>query len=208
MTRKVLLISMVILLGLAAVAQEFPRAEMGLMYSYARFSPSSHYSPNMNLNGGGGALTINFHRYFGVKAELMGYGGSKATWTLPVGNTLAPNGATVTASGNLFTYLFGPQVRIPTPKVNPYLHFLFGGAHTSVFGNAVNALQTASAAPSGNAFAMAIGGGLDVPVTHKVAIRVGQFDYLMTRFNNEITGPDNQHNFRYSAGVVFRFGNP
>jgi len=209
MTRKVLVLGIAILMGLAAFAQEFPRAEVGIVYSYTRFSPSLHYSPNMNINGGGGSFTFNLNRYFGIKSEFVGGGASKATWTVPVGNAVFPAGASIKSSGNLFSYLFGPQIRIPSQKISPYFNFLFGGVHTSAFADAIAACQncTTSAAPSGNSFGMAIGGGLDLPVTHVVAIKVAQVDYLMTRFNNGLTGADNQHNFRYSAGLVFRFGN-
>jgi hypothetical protein len=51
-----------------------------------------------------------------------------------------------------------------------------------------------------------IGGGIDIPVTPKIAIRPVQFDYLLTRFGNAFTaGNNNQSNFRYQAGVQFRF---
>ncbi len=213
MARKVLLLAVVILLGLAAAAQEFPRGELAFTYAYTRFGPSANYAPHMNINGGGGSVTINANQYFGIEAEVTGGGASKANWVIPGGVIQGiPTGANVVSSGNMFTYLFGPRIRIPSPKVTPYFNFLFGGAHTSAFNDAWTAICagqtcTASAAPSGNSFAMAIGGGLDVPVSKNVAIKLGQFDYLMTRFNNQITGANNQHNFRYQAGIVFRFGN-
>ena len=53
-------------------------------------------------------------------------------------------------------------------------------------------------------FAMAPGVGLDWNVTHHVGLRLGQVDYLLTRMptsTNQVTW----NNFRYSAGVVFRF---
>ncbi len=209
--KKALLLVTVFLLGVAAVAQEFPRAEVAAMYSYMRFAPAAKYTSGMNLNGGGGSVTININQYFGLKAELDGFGASKATFTIPVGNALAPDGATVTASGNMFTYLFGPQIKVRTPKVHPYFHALFGGVHSTLYANAFAACPAtepcaASAKPSQNAFGMAIGGGLDIPVSKLIGIRVGQFDYLLTRFNNTIA-TNNQNNFRYSAGIVFNFGN-
>jgi hypothetical protein len=51
---------------------------------------------------------------------------------------------------------------------------------------------------------MAPGIGLDWNVTHHVGLRLGQMDYLLTRLpssTNQVTW----NNFRYSAGVVFRF---
>jgi hypothetical protein len=214
MIRRSVLLGIVILVGLAAVAQEFPRAEVGVMYSYTRFSPSARYAPNLNLNGGGGSVTFNLTSYLGIKAELMGSGASKATFTIPKGDPIAPGGANVKVSGNLFSYLFGPQIRIPAGKARPYFHALFGGAHTSVFANAESACSgvcqpiapaAGSAKPSQNAFGMAFGGGLDIPVGHVVGIRVAQVDYLMTRFSNRFA-TNNQNNFRYSAGIVFNFG--
>ena len=60
---------------------------------------------------------------------------------------------------------------------------------TSFFGSA-----------SESAFAMAFGGGLDYNLNKNFAVRVGQFDYLPTRF-----GDATQNNFRYSTGIVLKF---
>jgi hypothetical protein len=51
------------------------------------------------------------------------------------------------------------------------------------------------------AFAMALGGGVDVRVGGPFSVRLGQLDYLMTRF-----GDTRQNNFRFSAGVVIGLG--
>jgi len=204
-TKKTLLLAIVVLLGVAALAADFPRAEVQVDYAYTRFVPNATYAPHLNLNGGGGAFIFNINHLIGIEAELVGSASSKATWTIPKGNTIVPNGATVSVSGNLFTYLFGPRINIPVKKINPYFDFLFGGAHTSAYGNAFNAVNKASAAPSGNAFGMAIGGGLDLPVSKTISVKLGQFDYLMTRFNNGFTSTKNENNFRYQAGIVFRF---
>jgi hypothetical protein len=77
-------------------------------------------------------------------------------------------------------------------RFTPFAHALFGGARSSssVFG--FSASETA--------FAMALGGGVDIG-SRNLAFRIGQFDYLMTRF-----GGVRQNDFRYSAGIVFRFG--
>ena len=65
---------------------------------------------------------------------------------------------------------------------------------------------THSKSPSNNAFDFLIGGGIDIPVTEKITIRPAQFEYLLTRFGNDFTkGNNNQSNFRYQAGVQFRF---
>jgi hypothetical protein len=57
-----------------------------------------------------------------------------------------------------------------------------------------------------NGFAMAIGGGLDVPFHRHFALRVVQADYLLTRFDSVTGSPAKQNSARISAGVVIRFG--
>ena len=50
------------------------------------------------------------------------------------------------------------------------------------------------------------GGGLDIPLSHSIAFRPVQVDYVLTRFGNGFTsGNQNQSNFRYQAGIQFRF---
>jgi hypothetical protein len=113
----------------------------------------------------------------------------------------------------LFTYLFGPQLKVRAHHFQPYAHLLFGGAHSNVYGNAYQTICqhiaggcTISKSPAADAFAMDFGGGIDIPVAKHFTIRPAEFDYLLTRFTNPFTGTNNQNNFRYSAGVVFSFG--
>jgi hypothetical protein len=85
------------------------------------------------------------------------------------------------------SYLFGPQISYrKLPFITPFVHSLFGGAHINVV--------------SQNAFAMALGGGLDVKVGSHTAVRPIQVDYFLTRF-----GGSSQNNTRLSFGLVFRF---
>jgi len=48
---------------------------------------------------------------------------------------------------------------------------------------------------------MALGGGADWHVGEKWSVRVAQLDYLLTRFAS-----DTQNNFRFSTGLMYRFG--
>jgi hypothetical protein len=57
---------------------------------------------------------------------------------------------------------------------------------------------------SSTAFAMAAGSGLDLSLTHHVAVRLFQTDYLLTLLDNRVNG--HQNNFRFSTGIVFHFG--
>jgi hypothetical protein len=199
------------LLGLAASAQEFPRVELGADYSYARFIPATSAVGGHSLNGGGGSLDVNINEWFGIKMDLQGYQSRTTNFNIPP-STLFPSGANGSVSGDLFTYLFGPQIKIRAHGFQPYVHVLMGGAHSNVYANAFKTICqpiaggcAAKGQPAGDSFSMAIGGGVDIPVSHMIAIRPAQLDYLMTNFTNQFTN-NFQHNFRYSAGLVFNFG--
>jgi opacity protein-like surface antigen len=112
------------------------------------------------------------------------------------------------ASGNLFTYTFGPQIKYRAGKLEPFAEVLLGGAHSNFYANACNKNtgECGNRSPSNNAFALAIGGGVDIAVSSKIAIRLVDADYELTRFGNNFTGGNNsQSNFRFQTGVQFRF---
>jgi len=203
----------IVLLCMSAFAQEFPRTEVGVNYSYARYGPSAPYSKGHSLNGGGGSVVFNWNEYLGIKVDLQGFGSNETSFNIAP-NPVFPSGAVGNVQGNLFTYMVGPQFKVRAHTFQPFAHLLFGGAHTNVYGNAFKAICqptggicTVSKAPAADAFAMAFGGGIDVPINKTITIRPGEFDYFLTRFDNSFTGTNNQNNFRYSVGVVFTLGN-
>jgi peptidoglycan-associated lipoprotein len=202
-----------LLVAVTAFSQEFPKAEVGFDYSYARFAPSAIYTQGHSLNGGGGTLVFNINSYLGFKADLQGYGSTTSNFVITP-RPLFPTGAQANVQGNLFTYLFGPQIKVRTPKFQPFVHLLFGGAHSNVYANAFKTICTPalgacafSNAPSSNTFAMAFGGGIDIPIGHRVSIRPVEIDYLYTNFSNRFNN-SNQNNFRYSGGINFNLGGP
>jgi hypothetical protein len=204
-SRNVLLALAVILLGLTAFAQDVPKFEASVDYSYARFSPAHAYVPNnYSLNGGGGSIDYNFTKYIGAVAEFEGYNSNTQFFTIPAGG-VCPLGCSGNVQANLFTYLFGPQIGIRTGRFRPFGHLLLGGAHSNLAANLAGLSGFAAARPSSNAFALAFGGGLDIPVNHSgtIAFRPVEIDYLYTYFN--INGSGGNSNFRYQAGVVFNF---
>jgi hypothetical protein len=211
-----------ILIGLTLLAktgfsQEEPaKIELFGEYSYLRFNPTLTGLQSRSFNGGGGGATFFFSDHFGVKGELMGYGST--TWTetfqsqlvvTPHGTTAIIPAGTYSASGDMFTYQFGPVVRIPWRSVTLFGETLFGGSTTNGYGNLAKAIDagggTIMISGTQHPFSMAVGGGLDVNVSKNVAIRVAELDYFLTRYTNPITSTNNQNNFRYLGGVVFRF---
>lgn len=208
---KLVTFSIVLLLGVAAWAQEFPKYELAMNYDYMRFNPSSNVNSH-SLNGGGGSITFNINDYVGIKADLQGTGSNSTEFHIPASLNF-PTGAFGTVQGNLFTYMIGPQVKVRTHKFQPYGHVLLGGAHTNVYSQAFSTFCrptlgacSFSKGPTAEAFALEPGIGFDIPVNHMIQIRPAEVNYLMTRFSNPFTGANNQHNFVYSAGIVFTFG--
>jgi hypothetical protein len=208
---KSMVFGSMLLLGLAACAQEFPRIEVGADYAYVRYSPSAAYTKGHSLNGGGGSGVFNITSYLGIKMDLQGFNSNTTGFNISP-NAIYPNGLHGSVQGNLFTYLFGPQIKLRLHGLHPFGQLLFGGAHTNVYGNAFKTLCQPltpcgfSGAPSSNTGAMEFGGGLDIPINRTISFRPAEIDYLLTRFSNPLSGKNNQSNFRYSAGIVFTFG--
>lgn len=209
--RAIQLAAALIVLTVSACAQEFPRFEVGGDYSFARFNPNAAYTNGHSLNGGGGEFVVNINEYLGIKMDLQGYQSTTSTFDIPH-NPVFPGGATGKVSGDLFTYTFGPQIKVRAHGVHPFGHLLFGGAHSNLYGNAFKQICqpvagncSFRASPAGDAFAMLVGGGVDIPLGRIVSFRPAEFDYLLTHFTNQFAN-SNQNNFRYSAGLLFSFG--
>ena len=188
------------------------RADIYGAYSYLHFSPTLANSNSRSFNGGGGGADLYFLKILGVKADFMAY--SAGTFTTTINNTVTTPGGVVipagiyTAQGNMFTYLFGPVLRIPLPLVKPFGAVLFGGSQTTAYENlakAINAVGGTISISNQHPFTLAAGGGVDVSVSHRIAIRLGEFDYVLTKFRNPLTNASSQNNFRYVGGVVLKF---
>ncbi len=173
--RKVLVLSLLLLLcSVITFAQDNAKAEVFGGYQWTNIGPGSGFD-RVNFNGWNAALTGYMNKNFGITADFAGAYKSESG-----------------ASVKLHSFMFGPTFRGSMDKVTPFAHALFGAAHANAgFGGSSG---------SDNAFAYAIGGGLDFNTGKNLALRVGQFDYLGTHF-----GGENQSNFRYSAGVVLKF---
>jgi outer membrane immunogenic protein len=173
---------------LPAGAQSVPVAEAGLSYNYVHTNAPPGDCGCISLNGGSGSIAYNFSRSFSAVADL---GAQHASNIAPAGSDLT-----------LTSYLFGPRYSLRNrTRFTPFGQVLLGGAHAS------GSLAPGNGGLSGgsNAFAMVAGGGLDIGLTHHIAIRAIEADYYMTRFNNGVN--DRQNNLRLGAGLVFRFGN-
>ena len=202
--KKTLLLSAGLLIGIGiSAAQDVPKVEVPLGFSFINVHPNLAPITSFNAFGGGGQIDINFGNYFGIKGDLMGYTQSGLK------NQLQSHGYAAAASGNLFTYMAGPQIKKHTGKFQPFAEAVFGGAHTNAYTTIVNAEGgTTSGGGNNNGFAMAAGGGIDFKVNQRLSLRPVEVDYLLTRFqaNHVANYTANQNNFRYFAGLDLTFG--
>jgi hypothetical protein len=177
MVRKITLLLAMLMLGSLFVAAQQDASRLDLFGGYSYFNGStSGFTNRFSLNGWNAQATYNFTRWLGATADFGGYYGSP-----------------LNLSAHDYTFLFGPTVNIRTPHATPFVHALFGvdRFHVAALGGSIN----------DTAFAMALGGGVDIPLKGMFSIRAGQVDWLRgSHFNNT------QNNFRFSTGVVFRFG--
>jgi hypothetical protein len=130
-----------------------------------------HLQSSYNAVGWNASLTGNFRHVLGITADFSGVYNSRRT------------------SSSVYTYTFGPVLTARLPVVQPFVHALFGGATTSTPGE------------SDSAFAMFLGGGLDVGLRKGIGLRLVQADWLMTKFGDRTQ--DKQG--RVSAGIVIKF---
>jgi hypothetical protein len=93
----------------AGSAQETPRADISIGYSYFRAGLSS----GVNQQGGSVSVAGNVNRWFGVVGDFGAYHAS------PFGSSL-----------NTYTFLVGPRFSARNPsRVTPFAQVLIGGAH-------------------------------------------------------------------------------
>ena len=163
-----------------------PAVEISGGYSYIHTNLISPGGCCFGVNGGNGSVAFNFGRWFGVAGEVAGY---------TAGNVRGSG-----QSLRLTTYAVGPRLTLRTSsRFTPFAEGLVGGGHAS------GSLYTSSGGLGSNsAFVAIVGGGIDVRVTRRVAIRAFQAEYLFSKFLNGIN--NRQNNLRLGAGIVFRFG--
>ncbi|HXH67215.1 MAG TPA: outer membrane beta-barrel protein [Candidatus Limnocylindrales bacterium] len=154
-------------------AQEAPRAEVSASYSYLREGNID----GTNANGGSFSVAGNFNRWFGIAGDFGAYHSS------PFGQNL-----------NAYTFLAGPRFSLRSDnRVTPFAQVPVGGAHL--------AAGYGGASGSTSGFAYSAGGGVDLGLTKRLALRP-QFDYIGIRASGNTL-----NSYRASFGVVFRFGN-
>ena len=186
----------VLLLSALAMAQSSSRVDVFGGYTY--MNPDFSLVTPDGTSGWNASANFKASRWVGIVADFSGF---YPSYTYP------PGGSINHVTGQTYTFLFGPQVSLPTGRFSPFARFLLGVRHVTPqdFGG-----QTQNFFESNDAFTVGAGGGLDYDVARHVGIR-GQVDWLYARLT-PIGGGDpgvnyvkNRNVARISTGVVFRF---
>jgi len=173
--------------GAKSSALIVPHFDISLGYNYIRANAPPAGCDCFSLNGG--YLSAGFHvtRLLSVAAEVTGAHSSKISG---LGQDLT-----------LITYMAGPRISLPGHRFVPFGQALFGAAHGS---NSYFPSGTTSS-PSAIGFALTGGGGLDVNLTHRFAVRAFDAEYLRTTFPNG-TSSNWQNHLMIGGGIVVKFG--
>jgi opacity protein-like surface antigen len=144
-----------------------------------------------NYNGWDGAVTTFVYKFLGATADLSGHYGT---------STIRQ---TSSASTSRLSYMFGPVAALRGHSFGPFVHGLFGQVHNK-FGTFVTGEDTANV-PTYTKFAWAVGGGVDINASRRLALRLAQFDYERVNVPNSFNPPYSAvAGFRFAAGIVFR----
>jgi hypothetical protein len=163
----------------SAVAQDdLPRWEVFAGFSYLPAGPEDF--PRDNSYGVQGSIAGNLTRWFGFVMDVGAQHGSKDFTQSFIGGTVKTT---------VYEYLAGPRFSIRTGRANVFAHALVGGASG----------RTNIGSFSDTELAIGLGGGVDIPLSKRIAIRAIQFDYLGS-FAEML-----EDNTRVGAGIVFKF---
>ncbi len=146
---------------------------------YSYFRGDDAVNGSFNLNGWNSAFVKNINQWFGIVVDVSGHYGSPFEALLGVDT-----------QHNVHTFLFGPLFSLRAhPRVIPFAHGLFGFSHVNV------GLAGILTSDIGQAYGA--GGGVDIKISEKLAIRAAQVDYINIRLSGV-----GSNNLRVSSGIV------
>ncbi|MFL6335656.1 MAG: outer membrane beta-barrel protein [Pyrinomonadaceae bacterium] len=177
MRKVICAVCLLLLAALSASAQEeVPKAEVFGGYSWA----------GGDFHGWNASVTGNVNRWFGLTADFDGHYSDGEP-------------GVVRERQRAHSILVGPRFSLRRKRATPFAYALFGGIRfrSEVSAPAFNFF--ASDADTG--FNMALGGGLDVRLSRRVAVRAFQLDYMRPNFFGEA-----HDRGRLAFGLVLRLG--
>lgn len=193
MTKLFAVLSLVAVSGISTLAQSKPLFEVSGGYTFQSWEVPTLFVP-----------PPDYYHYNGFNAGGAFHFTQHVSLALDVTGTYNTTGGESTA---IYSYLAGPRIYpLGHHRLTPYFHGLVGAATYHVPSS-----EAALGVPSETKFAWEVGGGIEYTAMRHVAIRLGQFDYEQTQFLHsedaaQVLPKSNQNNYKFSAGVVFRFG--
>ena len=172
--RILLITSLIGSAALSSPGQDVPKAEVFGGYSWTGSS----------LQGVGASVTGSVNKWFGVTGDFSGHYGNEQV-----------SGIRLYKSAH--TIQGGPRFSVRRKRITAFAHALFGATRSKQSAT----IDDTYIEESSTEFSSTYGGGLDVAVSPRIAIRAIQLDYFRMGFFGTT---DNR--LRASAGVVFRFG--
>jgi Outer membrane protein beta-barrel domain len=176
-------LGLLLLSSLPTFAQyQEPVAEVGGGYTYRSLAPAG--SSRVNMNGWDASGDVNFFKWFGVVVDGDG------TVNTSFGTTTWVR----TVMGGFRGYPIGHH------RLTPFIEVLAGEGYVTISSPGISL--------SDNFFAWSAGGGVDWSLARHWAVRLGEFDYEQTHstlLNGLVPGGGPQGNFKYKAGILFRF---
>ena len=217
MRRMIFLAIGLFLFSISSFAQEviYPKAEV-----FGGFSMSSipgvvpNFDPTTGLPtsysrksfmGWQGSANFNLTHHLGIVGDFGGQYGSIPGVTV-LGIT------TPSISMNSYQFLFGPRIMFRGSRVTPFVDALFGASKlgtsttTSILG------VSTTVAVSSTGFGMGLGGGLDINISDRLALRVPQFDWTprhvgsTTILGVTVPGAWSTGQIRFGIGLVVKAG--
>lgn len=202
MKKMLLVFGAILLCVIPALAQddEYPKFELSGMASMLVFDVDILEGETMW--GYGIGAQYNVSKYFGIVGEWSTAHGESGDVTVYENDEpfFIPKLDT-----RVHTLLFGPRFSYRTKPVTVFGHILLGAA-TNKLDDDIGTFDYHSYTQW--QFAMAIGGGLDINLGKRFALRPAQFDYLFEDSDlNDLTGgaQGSSNSFRYMLGGVVKF---
>jgi len=180
------LLCAVFLIALAApgaLAQEtYPRMEIYGGTSYVR-------DGELDLNGFHTAAAYNIKHWFGIKGDVSGVYGQSTVYSYP---------SVISVDLSEYAAAAGPQFTIRQGRISAFAHALAGLGRMS---GATPRIYGAQVTVTFSAFLLEAGGGVDLRLVDRIALRLVQVDYLS--FWPEDGGRNDA--VRIGGGIVIRF---
>jgi opacity protein-like surface antigen len=206
MRRLVCASALCVLLPIIALGQETPKVELFGGYSYLRGKGTTipfRADENTDMHGWNISVARNVNDWFGLVADFSGHYSERISRFGNSGGEF-----TSRTNKNMHLFLFGPRFTLDKNKrISPFAHSLFGVALARTKIEDRFEQQTPFKASNLDAgFAAAFGVGLDIKLSKKIALRLVQADYVLTKLDSRDFKRENRDNLRLSTGISFRFG--